>query len=123
MASNTNPAVPPRGLPILSGQPPVVESNSCRQCAKDFNPLWRRAHACGHCGYEYCSSCLSDGQALMPRRAGQPPSAGLLSDIKEELGIGGSGRSMNGYEVESVCTHCLAMLQGMLSSMCHELIP
>jgi hypothetical protein len=32
--------------------------------------------------------------------------------LKEELGLGPEKRSGNGYEVESVCTHCLGMLQG-----------
>jgi len=86
---------------------------ACRQCAKQFNPLWRRSHACGHCGYEYCSSCISDGQALMPRRAGQTSvNAGALASLKEELGIGSSKAVGGGYEVEPVCLHCLSMLQG-----------
>jgi len=95
---------------LLSAQSLIV---ACRQCAKQFNPLWRRSHACGHCGYEYCSSCLSDGQALMPRRAGQTSvNAGALASLKEELGIGSSKAVGGGYEVEPVCLHCLSMLQG-----------
>ncbi|KAL7422178.1 hypothetical protein Q5752_002823 [Cryptotrichosporon argae] len=130
-------ALPPRGLPILSGPPPVVESPACRQCGQSFNPLWRRAHACGHCGYEYCSSCLSDGQALMPRRAaagggGSGSSGGGgggvgaalaegIAEIKDVFGLkkdsatssgsSGAGSETSGYDVESVCLPCLSMLQ------------
>jgi hypothetical protein len=128
----------------VSGPPPITESSSkftesrscgsdmltgtahllaCRQCGKDFNPLWRRSHPCGHCGYEYCSACLSDGQALMPRRPSDPSSSsssgvgGAFSAIKEELGIGGERRTGSGYEVESVCLACLSMLQGRYSCL------
>jgi hypothetical protein len=52
----------------------------------------------------------------MPRKAGEPSTAGNSSNpfsmLKEELGFGPEKRSGNGYEVESVCTHCLGMLQG-----------
>ncbi|ORY25739.1 hypothetical protein BCR39DRAFT_543166 [Naematelia encephala] len=94
----------------VSGPPPVIESSSCRQCGKSFNPLFRRAHACGHCGYEYCSNCLSDGQALMPRRPGQPTNTSALAEIRQGLGLE-ERRSESGYDVESVCLHCLGMLQ------------
>ncbi|KAK8869984.1 hypothetical protein IAR55_000554 [Kwoniella newhampshirensis] len=131
MESQRPAQLPPRGLPMLSGPPPVTESSTCRQCGKEFNLLWRRKHTCGHCGYEYCSNCLSDGQALMPRRAGQASSsssssagnafaeigaeirAGLGLDDKRENGgrvTDGTGEG-TGYEVESVCTYCLGMLQ------------
>lgn len=53
----------------------------------------------------------------MPRRAGSRPPDGPLSAIKEELGIGTSKNVGGGYEVESVCLHCLSMLQGMSGSM------
>nr|XP_018264077.1 uncharacterized protein I303_03955 [Kwoniella dejecticola CBS 10117]OBR86235.1 hypothetical protein I303_03955 [Kwoniella dejecticola CBS 10117] len=110
----------------VSGPPPVIESSNCRQCNKEFNFIFRRKHVCGHCGYEYCSNCLSDGQALMPRKAGQgsssstnPSSNGpgsIFSEIKEGLreGLGLDEKSNNvgsGYEVESVCLPCLSMLQ------------
>ncbi|GMK55450.1 hypothetical protein CspeluHIS016_0205060 [Cutaneotrichosporon spelunceum] len=97
----------PRGMPILSGPPPVVESSLCRQCARDFS-FFRRGHACGHCGYQYCSSCLSDGQALMPRREA-PRSSGPFAELREAFR--GSEQSTSGYDPESVCVHCLAMLQ------------
>jgi len=130
----------------VSGPPPVIESSSmsqaqvatyrtstnediaCRQCAKPFNPLWRRSHTCGHCGYEYCSTCLSDGQALMPRRATQrtansselgelrSAASSIAGDIRAAVGIDetpieGAARG-NGYDVEKVCLPCLGMLQG-----------
>ncbi|WVQ78076.1 hypothetical protein IAT38_000157 [Cryptococcus sp. DSM 104549] len=105
--------LPPRGLPILSGPPPVAESSTCRQCAKEFNPLWRRKHTCGHCGYNYCSTCLSDGQALMPRRPGQKSTpSGPMAEIRAGLGLDDRRESSSsGYEVESVCLFCLGMLQ------------
>ncbi|WVR05006.1 hypothetical protein IAU60_002018 [Kwoniella sp. DSM 27419] len=126
MESRRAVTLPPLGMPILSGLPPVTESSNCRQCGKDFNPLWRRKKVCGHCGYEYCSTCMSDGQALMPRKPGQPSSslnresgpAAFFADLKEGLGIddkvhtGGSG-----YEVESVCLYCLGMLQVTAASL------
>lgn len=99
----------------------IADYPACRQCEKDFNPLWRRSHTCGHCGYEYCSTCLSDGQALMPRRAGQGSlNKGPLAEIRQGLGLdssssgsgSGSGNNGSGYEVESVCVPCLSMLQG-----------
>ncbi|BEI93230.1 uncharacterized protein CcaverHIS019_0508580 [Cutaneotrichosporon cavernicola] len=97
----------PRGMPILSGPPPIVESPTCRQCARDFS-LFRRARSCGHCGYEYCSSCLSDGQALMPRREA-PRATGPFAELREAFR--GSEPSTSGYDPEAVCVHCLAMLQ------------
>ncbi|OWZ62769.1 hypothetical protein AYX15_05126 [Cryptococcus neoformans] len=113
MESQRPAQLPPRGLPILSGLPPVTESTNCRQCNKDFNPLWRRKNICGHCGYEYCSSCLSDGQALMPRRPGQAAlNPRPLSELKAGLGLDDKrGSSGSGYEAESVCLPCLSMLQ------------
>nr|XP_019042956.1 hypothetical protein I302_08665 [Kwoniella bestiolae CBS 10118]OCF21886.1 hypothetical protein I302_08665 [Kwoniella bestiolae CBS 10118] len=126
MESQRPARIPPPGLPILSGPPPVIESSNCRQCSKEFNFLFRRKHVCGHCGYEYCSNCISDGQALMPRRAGQASSsssssnsngpASIFNEIKEGLkeGLGLDEKSNNvgsGYEVESVCLPCLGMLQ------------
>jgi hypothetical protein len=48
----------------------------------------------------------------MPRRADQSAPSGPFSAIKEELGIGSSKNVGGGYEVESVCLHCLSMLQG-----------
>ncbi|WWD15740.1 hypothetical protein CI109_100162 [Kwoniella shandongensis] len=133
MESQRPAQLPPRGLPILSGPPPITESSTCRQCAKEFNVLWRRKHTCGHCGYEYCSNCLSDGQALMPRRAGQGGSStsssgggGTFAEIGAEIraGLGlddkrdsnyarvpNGGGEGSGYEVESVCLYCLGMLQ------------
>ncbi|BEJ16250.1 hypothetical protein CspHIS471_0508550 [Cutaneotrichosporon sp. HIS471] len=97
----------PRGMPILSGPPPIVESPTCRQCAREFS-LFRRARSCGHCGYEYCSSCLSDGQALMPRREA-PRATGPFAELREAFR--GSEPSTSGYDPEAVCVHCLAMLQ------------
>ncbi|KIR53317.1 hypothetical protein I315_04355 [Cryptococcus gattii Ru294] len=113
MESQRPAQLPPRGLPILSGLPPVTESSNCRQCGKDFNPLWRRKYICGHCGYGYCSSCLSDGQALMPRRPGQAAlNPKPLSELKAGLGLDdGRESSGSGYEAESVCLPCLGMLQ------------
>lgn len=78
----------------------------CRKCGKEFNALWRRGHACGHCGHEFCSGCL-EGQALMPRRARS--GAGPLAEIRGALR--GQAQS-TGYDVENVCMHCLGMLQG-----------
>ncbi|KAL1411181.1 hypothetical protein Q8F55_002132 [Vanrija albida] len=98
-------------MPILSGPPPIVESPSCRQCGRDFNALWRRSTACGHCGYEYCSSCMSDGQALMPRRGNRPP-PGPLQELRDAFRGGPSQEPLTtGYDVESVCVPCLGMLQ------------
>ncbi|WVQ98523.1 hypothetical protein IAU59_005649 [Kwoniella sp. CBS 9459] len=125
MESQRPARLPPPGLPILSGPPPVTESSTCRQCAKDFNPIWRRKHVCGHCGYEYCSACLSDGQALMPRRQGQSNNslnqsgpAAFFAEIKEGLGLDdkkeGNG---SGYEVEEVCLFCLGHLQVTAASL------
>ncbi|WVO16957.1 hypothetical protein L204_104643 [Cryptococcus depauperatus] len=113
MESQRPDKLPLRGLPILSGPPPIARLSACRQCNKDFNPIWRRKRICGHCGYEYCSSCLSDGQALMPRKAGQVPlNPTPLAEIKLGLGIEDDSESGgSGYDVESVCTHCLGMLQ------------
>ncbi|ODN73504.1 hypothetical protein L202_08007 [Cryptococcus amylolentus CBS 6039] len=103
---------PPPGLPILSGVPVVVEASHCRKCDKEFNPLWRRKKTCGHCGYQYCSNCISDGQALMPRRPGQQPlNQTPLGEIKMGLGIDDDMEGSPGYYKESVCTFCLGMLQ------------
>ncbi|WWD01638.1 hypothetical protein V866_008583 [Kwoniella sp. B9012] len=130
MESQRPARIPPPGLPILSGPPPIIESSNCRQCAKEFNFLFRRKHVCGHCGYEYCSNCISDGQALMPRKAGQSSTSSssnsnsngpsnFFNEIKEGLkeGLGLDEKNSNnaasgsGYEVESVCLPCLSMLQ------------
>ncbi|WRT66934.1 uncharacterized protein IL334_003899 [Kwoniella shivajii] len=133
MESQRPARIPPPGLPILSGPPPVTESSNCRQCNKEFNFIFRRKHTCGHCGYEYCSNCLSDGQALMPRRVNQNSSqqsngnnvpsgpSSIFAEIKEgfkegfgldEKSSGSNGNaSGSGYEVESVCLPCLTMLQ------------
>nr|XP_019013314.1 uncharacterized protein I206_01380 [Kwoniella pini CBS 10737]OCF52095.1 hypothetical protein I206_01380 [Kwoniella pini CBS 10737] len=127
MESQRPARIPPPGLPILSGPPPVIESSTCRQCNKEFNFIFRRKHVCGHCGYEYCSNCISDGQALMPRKAGQGSSSlsstssnngpgSIFNEIKAGLkeGLGLDEKSNNagsGYEVESVCLPCLSMLQ------------
>lgn len=49
----------------------------------------------------------------MPRRPGQASSSnGPLSALREEFGIGSLKAVGGGYEVESVCLHCLSMLQG-----------
>ncbi|WWC85283.1 uncharacterized protein L201_000145 [Kwoniella dendrophila CBS 6074] len=138
MESQRPARIPPPGLPILSGPPPITESSNCRQCNKEFNFIFRRKHVCGHCGYEYCSNCLSDGQALMPRKSsisqnGSSSSssstsnnnsngpASIFNEIKEGLreGLGLDEKSSSnnnngvgsGYEVESVCIPCLTMLQ------------
>lgn len=51
----------------------------------------------------------------MPRRAGQGGlNKGPLAEIREGLGLDGSGSNGSGYEVESVCVPCLSMLQGEL---------
>ncbi|WVQ71419.1 hypothetical protein IAR50_000956 [Cryptococcus sp. DSM 104548] len=111
MASSSQ-SRPPPGLPILSGVPSVVESPHCRKCDKEFNPLWRRKKTCGHCGYQYCSSCISDGQALMPRRPGQQPlNQTPLGEFKQGLGIDDDKEGSSGYYMECVCTFCLGMLQ------------
>ena len=56
---------------------------------------------------------MSDGQALMPRRAGETSSSsGAIAEIRDALGLDEKKAGMNGYEVESVCLPCLAMLQG-----------
>ncbi|WVF72411.1 hypothetical protein IAT40_007226 [Kwoniella sp. CBS 6097] len=125
MESQRPARLPPAGLPILSGPPPVTESSTCRQCAKDFNPIWRRKHVCGHCGYEYCSACLSDGQALMPRKQGQSTNslnqsgpAAFFAEIKEGLGLDDKKESSgSGYEVEEVCLFCLGHLQVTAASL------
>lgn len=129
--SVTSPAVVTPGSHLLIKQyqvphpsPNLMASNSgssaraqltriaCRQCGKDFNPLWRRAHTCGHCGYEYCNTCISDGQALMPRKPGQGSlNKGPLAEIRSGLGLDDRPAG-SGYEVESVCVPCLSMLQG-----------
>ena len=58
----------------------------------------------------------------MPRRAGASPfGAGSsvtmagLAEIRAGLGLEDKKEAPNGYEVESVCTPCLSMLQGELS--------
>ncbi|KAF8343111.1 uncharacterized protein EI90DRAFT_3150094 [Cantharellus anzutake] len=93
-----------RGLPLLSGPPPIVEEPSrsgCRKCGKEFG-LLTRSRTCNHCGFSYCSTC-SDHQALMPRsepQSGQP-----------------------GYEAVPVCAYCIPNLivtasgRGQLRSM------
>ncbi len=56
---------------------------------------------------------MSDGQALMPRRAGEISTTnGPLAEIRAGLGLDENKSGLNGYEVESVCLPCLAMLQG-----------
>lgn len=39
-----------RGLPLLSGQPQYVPSETCRKCSKEFNILFARSRSCNHCG-------------------------------------------------------------------------
>ncbi|EIW69485.1 hypothetical protein TREMEDRAFT_30604 [Tremella mesenterica DSM 1558] len=117
MSSTAGPSAPPRGMPILSGPPPVVESDNCRACGKQFNPLWRRPHPCGHCGYQYCSACLGDGQALMPRKADSGSrSSGPLAEIKAAFSMDDRPAG-SGYDVEEVCLHCLGMLQVTAASL------
>ena len=53
----------------------------------------------------------------MPRRS--PTSAapsGPLAELKEGLGLSEKKEVMGGYEVESVCLHCLTLLQGQSDS-------
>ncbi|KAF8182024.1 hypothetical protein BJ912DRAFT_1124664 [Pholiota molesta] len=79
-----------RGLPLLSGPPPLQESssadNACRKCNKEFNLIFTRSRRCNHCGYSYCHSC-TDYQALMPR----------------------SGAD-TGYDAMNVCSFCIEFL-------------
>ncbi|PPQ89236.1 hypothetical protein CVT25_001315 [Psilocybe cyanescens] len=62
-----------RGLPLLSGPPPPIETpnadDACRKCNKEFNILFARSRKCNHCGYSYCHNC-TDYQAMMPRPGG-----------------------------------------------------
>ena len=61
---------------------------------------------------------MSDGQALMPRRAGEmAQNTGPLAEIRAGLGLDERRSAMNGYEVESVCLPCLTMLQGKVGRM------
>jgi len=43
-----------RGLPLLSGPPPPLETpnaeSACRKCNKEFNVIFARARKCNHCG-------------------------------------------------------------------------
>ncbi|KAG6886885.1 hypothetical protein C0995_003593 [Termitomyces sp. Mi166 len=89
-----------RGLPLLSGPPPHMESgDACRKCNKEFNMFINRSRKCNHCGYLYCGNC-SDYQALMPR----------------------SGQE-SGYDPMPVCAFCIDYLnitaagKGMLRTM------
>ncbi|KAF8962612.1 hypothetical protein BDZ97DRAFT_1105009 [Flammula alnicola] len=79
-----------RGLPLLSGPPPPVDSSNadiaCRKCNKEFNVIFTRARKCNHCGYSYCHSC-SDYQALMPRNGAE-----------------------TGYDAMNVCAFCIEFL-------------
>ncbi|KAF8230333.1 hypothetical protein L208DRAFT_1109545, partial [Tricholoma matsutake] len=76
-----------RGLPLLNGPPPAVESSdSCRKCGKEFNVFLNRSRKCNHCGYSYCHNC-TDYQALMPR----------------------SGQDA-GYDSMNVCAYCIDFL-------------
>ncbi|KLO13325.1 hypothetical protein SCHPADRAFT_852640 [Schizopora paradoxa] len=80
-----------RGMPLLSGPPPVFETASrsdlsCRRCNKEFNVVFVRDRRCNHCGYLYCHSC-SDFQALMPRQGVE-----------------------TGYDPMSVCAFCIQYL-------------
>lgn len=90
-----------------------LDPPACRQCGESFNPIWRRGKTCGHCGYEYCSTCLNDGQALMPRKAKQPATGaeGLWSDVRDAFSMR-DGPPTPGWEVEPACFQCLGMLQG-----------
>lgn len=102
-----------RGLPLLSGPPPLPESssaeNACRKCNKEFNVIFTRSRRCNHCGkkgystldlsefqrfalfagYSYCHSC-SDYQALMPRSGAE-----------------------TGYDAMNVCSFCIEFLTSM----------
>ncbi|KAF8888626.1 hypothetical protein BD779DRAFT_1524005 [Infundibulicybe gibba] len=79
-----------RGLPLLSGPPPPVDSSraelGCRKCNKEFNVIFTRSRRCYHCGYSYCHNC-SDFQALLPRTGHEP-----------------------GYDAKSVCAYCIEYL-------------
>ncbi|GLB42115.1 hypothetical protein LshimejAT787_1101300 [Lyophyllum shimeji] len=76
-----------RGLPLLSGPPPTVDSgDSCRKCNKEFNMFLNRSRKCNHCGYLYCHNC-SDFQAMMPR-----------------------GGQDAGYDLMHVCAFCIDFL-------------
>lgn len=88
------------GLPILSGPPPVTESDSCRTCDKYFIPLFRRACNCHFCGYQYCSDHCSEHSALLPR-----------SKPKPNFSATGSGGTRGGYDVVPVCHQCYPMVQ------------
>ncbi|KAF8068829.1 hypothetical protein FPV67DRAFT_1415160 [Lyophyllum atratum] len=89
-----------RGLPLLSGPPPSVDSgDSCRKCNKEFNMFLSRSRKCNHCGYSYCHNC-SDYQAMMPR-----------------------GGQEAGYDSMHVCAFCIEFLnvtaagKGILKAM------
>lgn len=100
-----------RGMPRLSGPrpAPVIESDSCRTCGKLFLPLFRKAHACGHCGYQYCENDC-DQKALLPKRGAAAPS----SSAGSSSGVGGVNGPLQGggYELVEVCGNCFPMLQG-----------
>lgn len=105
-----------RGLPLLSGPPPPMDSgDSCRKCGKEFNLFLNRSRKCNHCGrssrsgwsypypypfriwlsgYSYCHSC-TDYQALMPR-AGQDA----------------------GYDSMNVCAYCVDYLTSTSKVTC-----
>ncbi len=49
----------------------------------------------------------------MPRRADDTSTpSGPLAEFRAGLGLDEKKSGLNGYEVESVCLPCLAMLQG-----------
>jgi hypothetical protein len=115
-----------RGLPLLSGPPPLNNDASraeiaCRKCNKEFNIVFTRKCKCNHCGkssnwpldveltidagYSYCSSC-SDYQALMPRTS---------ADTGYQV-------TQTGYEVSSVCAYCIENLNSMYPLTHHTTI-
>lgn len=92
-----------RGMPRLSGSrpAPVIESDNCRTCGKIFLPLFRKAHVCGHCGYQYCENDC-DQKAVLAKR-----------------GAGGGPLQSGGYELVEVCNNCFPMLQGEFTGFQH----